>query len=125
MIDIGIRLKNSTSSIVFKSNLHHRFRQYLIGIQHCIHTNLIVGLLAEEQVIYRQHRSVKFSLMSHWYLNKLPLHINTIINSENELGIALTYHINRCSLVLQAFRKVWHMISLEKNVLKDAVFCPI
>ena len=41
--------------------------------------------------------------MSQWHLNKIGLQINTLVNTQNELGLALTHQIHRFPLVLQTF----------------------
>jgi hypothetical protein len=57
-----------------------------------------VGLLAEQ---FRQ--PIKYSLMSQWNINKSGLRINTVANTQNELGLALVYQIRHFPLVLQTF----------------------
>ncbi|CAF1260418.1 unnamed protein product [Rotaria sordida] len=103
LADIGLRLKHSSDSLIFKCNLYDPFEQYLIGIQRCINTNFTIGFLAEKKVNYHEQQPIKFSLMSQWYLNKIGLQINTLVNTQNELGLALTHQIHRFPLVLQTF----------------------
>jgi hypothetical protein len=62
-----------------------------------------VGLLAEKIVDYHEQQPIKFSLMSQWNLNKTGLRVNTLINTQNELGLALTHHIHHFPFVLQTF----------------------
>ena len=89
--------------MVFKCNLYHPLQHYLIGFQHCINTNFTVGLLAENNREYYRQQSIKLSLMSHWNLKKLGLHVNTLINSQHELGLALTQQTHHYSFALQIF----------------------
>jgi len=62
-----------------------------------------MGLLAERITDYHQEKSMKFSLMSQWTLNETGLRINTLVNSENKLGLALTHQFRHFPLVLQTF----------------------
>jgi len=62
-----------------------------------------MGLLAEKITNYHQEKSIKFSLMSQWNINETGLRVNTLINSENKLGLALTHQIRHFPLVLQTF----------------------
>jgi hypothetical protein len=100
---MALRLKRSSDSIVFKCDLYHPFEHYLIGIQRCINKNFIVGLLAEKVEDNHQQKPIKFSLMSQWHLDKRGIRVNTLVNTQNELGIALTHQIRHFPLVLQTF----------------------
>jgi hypothetical protein len=69
-----------------------------------------VGLLAEKIVNYHQQQQqqqqqqpIKFSLMSQWNLNETGLRVNTLVNTQNELGLALTHQIHHYPVVLQTF----------------------
>jgi hypothetical protein len=63
-----------------------------------------VGLLAEKLTGYHHHQQpIKFSLMSQWNLNKTDLRINTLVNTQNQLGLAFVYQIHHFPLVLQTF----------------------
>lgn len=68
-----------------------------------MNTNFTMGLLAEKITNSSQQQPIKFSLMSQWYLTKPNLRINTLVNTQNELGLALTHNIRHFPLVLQTF----------------------
>ncbi|CAF0746182.1 unnamed protein product [Adineta steineri] len=104
LADIGLRLKHSSDSLIFKYDLYNPFKNYIIGIQRCINENLTIGLLTEKVIDYdQQQKPIKFSFMSQWYLNKIDLRVNTLVNTQNEMGIALTHQIRHLPVVLQAF----------------------
>ncbi|UJR28905.1 hypothetical protein I4U23_010123 [Adineta vaga] len=103
LADIALRFKRSSDSLVFKCNLYRPIQHYLIGIQRCIQPNFTIGLLMEKHTDHYQHQRIKFSLMSQWYLNTIGLRVNTLVNSQNELCIALTHQFRYFPLVLQAF----------------------
>lgn len=105
--DIALRLKRPSDSIVFKCDLYNPFEHYLIGIQRCITKNFTLGVLIEKITHYQQ--PIKFSLMSQWYLNKTNLHVNTLINTQNEFGLALIHQLHHFPLSLQTFCLYsWH-----------------
>ncbi|CAF2554358.1 unnamed protein product [Rotaria sp. Silwood2] len=117
LADIGLRLKRSSDSILFKCNLYNPFEHYLIGIQHCINTNFTVGFLAEKKTYYHEQQPMKFSLMSQWYLNKIGLRVNTLVNTQHEFGLALTHQIRHFPLVLQTFGLYsWSMHKLKWGI---------
>ncbi|CAF1240163.1 unnamed protein product [Rotaria sp. Silwood1] len=103
LADIGLRLKRSSDSIIFKCNLYDPLEHYLIGIQRCINTNFTIGFLAEKKRNYHVQQPIKFSLMSQWHLNKIGLRVNTLVNTQHELGLALTHQIRYFPFVLQTF----------------------
>jgi hypothetical protein len=41
--------------------------------------------------------------MSQWNLNKTGLRVNTLVNTQNEFGLALTHELHHFPLVLQTF----------------------
>lgn len=41
--------------------------------------------------------------MSQWYLNKTNLRVNTLINTQNEFGLALIHQLRHFPLIFQAF----------------------
>ncbi|CAF0971148.1 unnamed protein product [Adineta ricciae] len=103
LADIALRLKRSSDSLVFKCNLYHPLENYLISIQRSINTNLTVGLLIEKCVDDDRHQHMKSSFASQWDLNTVGLRINTLINTQYECGLSLTYQLRHFPLVLQAF----------------------
>lgn len=96
-------MKRSSDSLVFKCNLYHPLDNYLIGIQRYINTNLTIGLLIEKYVDGDRHQHTKSSFMSQWGLSTVGLRISTLINTQYECGLSLTYQFRQFPLVLQAF----------------------
>ena len=72
-------------------------------MQRFINTNLTIGLLIERCVDNDRHEHMKSSFMSQWDLNTIGLRINTLINTQYECGLSLTYQLCHFPLVLQAF----------------------
>lgn len=93
-----------SNSLVFKFDAHHPFEHYLIAIQRYIDNNLTIGLLVEKMTnTASTQQPLKFSLMSQWNLNKTGSRIHTLLNTQNECGLALTHQLSHFPLVFQLF----------------------
>ena len=103
VMEAGLRLQRASDSLVFKCDVHRPFERYLMGAQRYLSNNFTVGLLAEKVTDTQVQQPIKLSLVSQWCIERIDLRVNTLINTQNELGLALTQQIGYVPLVLQAF----------------------
>ena len=88
---------------MFKFDVARPFEHYIIAFQHHVNRDCTVGLLAEKIADDTRQPSIKFSAMSRWSIDRLSLQLHALVNSENEMGLALTHQIGHIPLLFQAF----------------------